>query len=112
MSIEEHVLTEKQQFWLKHVKACRESEQSMREYARIHDLDPASFYSAKSVLRQKGIIESTASGKPPLFQRARVAEARSLGRCRMVLPTGVALEFDAGTDPAWVAQLVRSLSAG
>ena len=108
MSTNEHTLTEKQRFWLEHVKACSESDQSMREYAKIHELDPGAFYSAKSVLRQKGVIESATSGKQPLFKKARVAD-RSLGRCRLVLSTGAALEFDAGTDPAWVAQLVRSL---
>jgi hypothetical protein len=110
MSANEHSLTEKQRFWLEQVKACNESGQSMRDYAEEHELDLGAFYSAKSVLRQKGIIEGTAPGKQPLFPKARLSEGRSLGRCRLVLPAGAALEFDAGTDPTWVAQLVRSLS--
>jgi hypothetical protein len=111
MSSHEHSLTDKQRFWLEHVKACNESDQSMREYAEARELDLAAFYSAKSVLRQKGIIEGKASDKQPLFTKARLSEGRSLGRCRLVLPTGAVLELDAGTDPAWVAQLVRSLGA-
>jgi hypothetical protein len=45
---------------------------------------------------------------PSLFQK--VALQNSPGTLRLVLPMGLTLEIDAGTDPHWVAQLVGALS--
>lgn len=102
-------LTAKQQFWFEHLKACAASGQSMRDYAEHHELDITAFYGWKARLRDKGLIEGTREARPRLFRKASVTGV-ALHRCRVMLPTGLALEFDAGAEPAWVADLVRALS--
>ena len=102
-------LTEKQRFWLEHLKACEQSGQLMRQYAKAHELKATAFYNWKSVLRRKGVLgERPAESR--LFRKAQVVDGRALGRCRVVLPTGLALEFDNSAEPAWVAELVRALA--
>ncbi len=109
MDTTEISLTDKQRVWLDHIRACEQSGQSMRQYAKAHELNVTAFYNWKSTLRRKGVLGDNPA-RPRLFQKARVVDGRGLGRCRVVLPTGVALEFDNSTEPAWVAELVRALA--
>ncbi len=55
MSVPEVPLTEKQRFWLDHVRACERSGQSMRRYAEEQGLEVAAFYNWKAALRRKGV---------------------------------------------------------
>jgi len=100
-------LTEKQQYWLDHVQACDRAGLSMRSYAEANGLSLTALYSWKATLRRKGALDAA---KPRLFQRATVVGGRTSGDCRLVLPSGLALEVGAGTEPEWVAELVRALS--
>ena len=109
MSLPEVTLTEKQRFWLEHLKACDQSGQSMRQYAQANELEVATLYSWKATLRRKGVIGERPA-QPQLFRKAHVVDGRGLGRCRVVLPTGLTLEFDSGAEPTWVAELVRALA--
>lgn len=101
-------LTAKQQFWFDHLKACAAAGQSMRDYAEHHGLDITAFYGWKAQLRRKGLIQPAGQARQPLFKKASVTGAARY-RCRVVLPAGLALEFDVGSEPAWVAELVRAL---
>ncbi|MFW6346903.1 MAG: hypothetical protein ACOC0M_11325 [Halomonas sp.] len=106
-------LTDVQRDWLRHARACDEAGTTMRAYATEHGLNLDAFYTAKGLLRRKGVLAPKASRsqpEPPRFAKARVVDGRGLGRCRVVLPSGLALEVDAGTDPAWVAALVGALA--
>jgi len=109
MSVPEVTLTEKQRFWLEHVRACERTGQSMRRYADEQGLEVAAFYSWKAALRRKGALGNTAQA-PQLFRKAHVVDGRSAGRCRLILPTGLTLEFDSAAEPAWVAELARALA--
>lgn len=102
-------LTEKQQFWLEHVRACDESGQSMRAYADANGLNAAEFYSWKATLRRKGAFVSKGASTG-LFRKAEIVDGHHLGRCRITLPSGIALDIEAGTEPTWVARLVSVLS--
>jgi hypothetical protein len=101
-------LTTKQQFWFDHLCACDRSGQTMKDYAQHHDLSVGAFYAWKKTLRRKGVIGTAPPAAPSLFQK--VALQNHSGTLRLVLPTGLTLEIDAGTDPHWVAQLVGALS--
>jgi transposase-like protein len=103
-----HPLTLKQQFWFEHLRACERSGQTMKDYAQHHDLSIGAFYAWKKTLRRKGVLGTSLPAAPSLFQK--VALQNSPGTLRLVLPTGLTLEIDAGTDPHWVAQLVGALS--
>lgn len=110
MTEDGNTLTEKQRSWLAHVQACREADTTMRAYATEQGLDVKAFYSAKALLRRKGILEPKARREKPRFAKAQVVDGRGVGRCRIVLPSGLALEIGDGTDPAWVAELVDALA--
>ena len=101
-------LTDKQRFWLEHIKACEQSGQSMSQYAKAQELNVTAFYNWKATLRRKGVLGER-SAQPRMFRKAHLVDGRALGRCRVVLPTGLTLEFDNSTEPAWVAELVRAL---
>jgi hypothetical protein len=104
-------LSEKQRVWLRHVRACAVAGISMRAYAAKHGLRVQAFYAAKAELRRSGVLDGArAHTEPPRFAKAQVVEACAIGRCRIVLPSGLTVELDAGTDPAWVAQLVGALA--
>lgn len=103
-------LTEKQQHWLGHVNACRRSGQSTRSYAEANGLSLAALYNWTSVLRSKGVLDAPVRGSGKLFRQAAVVDGGG-GRCHVVLPTGLMLEFDDRAEPAWVAALVQALSA-
>lgn len=109
MTEAEHLLTPTQRAWLQHVRACDEAGTTMQAYAAEHGLNLDAFYTAKGLLRRKGVLASTTRAERPRFARARVVEGRS-GHCRLTLPSGLALEIGDGTDPAWVAELVGALS--
>jgi hypothetical protein len=67
------------------------------------------FYRSKKSLRRKGLLApAAAKNTAPLFQQAHVM-ARAAGRCRLLHPSGLSLEFDVGADPLWLGQLLRAL---
>lgn len=103
-------LSDKQRFWLEHLQACEHSGLTMKAYAQANELSADSFYAWKSTLRRKGVVASAPAEASALFAEARVLDERR-GALRARLPGGTVLEFDAGTDPRWVAQLVRALLA-
>ena len=42
-------LTERQRYWLEHLRACGEG--SLKAYAEVHDLDVRALYEAKELLQ-------------------------------------------------------------
>ncbi len=102
-------LTEKQQFWLKHVQECDKSGLSMKAYAHANELSVSAFYTWKKALRRKGVIAGPQTDAPQLFRKAVVADS-SHAHARALLPSGMVLEFDDSTDPFWVAHVLRGLS--
>jgi len=49
-------LTEKQQYWLKHIEAIDKFDGTLKQYAADHSLVLQDIYSWKSQLRQRGVI--------------------------------------------------------
>ena len=106
---QEKSLTETQQYWLEHIHACSKSGQTMKAYAQANDLSASAFYAWKKTLRRKGVLEGPRTGEPPLFRQAVISDHRP-GRARVLLPTGIVLELETGTDPLWAGAMVRALS--
>ena len=63
-------LTERQQYWLKHIRACDDARQTSIDYAKAHGLKVKSLYSARKALAEKGALPPA---PPPVngFQRLR-----------------------------------------
>jgi hypothetical protein len=101
-------LTEKQQHWLTHIQSCEQSGLTMKAYAQQNGLNVSALYAWKKTLRHKGAIDAPESGAKPLFRKATVSDY-SPGRARLLHPCGLVLEFDVGTDPRWVASLLRAM---
>jgi hypothetical protein len=59
-------LTERQQYWLKHIRACDAAGQTTINYARAHGINVKSMYSARKALAEKGTLPCPEPGR---FQR-------------------------------------------
>jgi hypothetical protein len=88
-------LTERQRYWLEHIKACEASGQTAAEYAATQGVNARAMYGAKKVLVGKGVLPRTERVR---LQRVR-AEAVSRGsEWRVQLPNGVVVDFSGAVD--------------
>ena len=53
---DEASLTERQQYWLKHLRACEAAGKTTIDYARAHGINVKTLYSARKVLAEKGTL--------------------------------------------------------
>ena len=92
-------LTERQRFWLRHLRACEVSGQTSIDYARTHGLKVKSLYAARKALAEKGVLPPA---PPPVngFQRVQVVDPnRDSGKqWHIQLPNGLAVSFDGKVD--------------
>ena len=103
-------LTERQQFWLGHLRVCREQGQTLRGYAKAHGLSVSGLYTAHSTLNSRGVLSEPAPSAPT-FVPVRIAPDGAAFRVH--LPNGVVVEVPAhveGTACATVLDCVRSSS--
>ena len=105
-------LTERQQFWLRHLRACDLSGQTSIDYARAHDIKVKSLYAARKALAEKGALPPP----PPAtngFQRVRVVEdRRGMERqWHIQLPNGLAVSFDGKVDAAMLSLVLATAAA-
>ncbi|MEH6584860.1 MAG: hypothetical protein V7754_23270 [Halioglobus sp.] len=93
-------LTERQQYWLKHIRACDTAGQTSVDYARANGINVKSLYSARKALAEKGTLPPR---KAISFQKVQTPGGQSLSDnpWRIQLPNGVVVafggEFDAST---------------
>ena len=106
---DEACLTERQQYWLKHIRACDATEQTSIDYAREHGINVKSLYSARKALAEKGTLPSL---QPPRFHKAQVASdpIRTDSQWHIQLPNGVVIAFGGAVD-AKSLSLVLSTAA-
>ena len=102
-------LTERQHYWLKHIRACDAAGQTTIEYAREHGIKVKSLYSARKALAEKGALPPTPL---PHFQKVEIIGGRpaSENQWHVQLPNGLAVSFG-GTVDAATLSLVLSTAA-
>lgn len=102
-------LTERQQYWLKHIRACDAAGQTSIDYARAHGLNVKSMYSARKGLAEKGTLPRPQTNR---FQKAQVInDTRSLdSQWQIQLPNGAVVGFS-GTVDAVTLTLVLNTTA-
>ena len=86
-------LTERQQFWLAHIRACGNG--SLKAYAAAHDLRLGALYEAKSKLRRLGVLEpSSPRATSPRLVRVPAATRPPSPptMCRIHLRNGTVVE--------------------
>jgi hypothetical protein len=111
MSRTEHNrLTERQQYWLKHLRACEAANMTTIDYARKHGLNVKSMYSARKALAENGALPAV-PGSP--FQKVQVASANApLGsQWQVRLPNGAAVSFDGPINAATLTLVLNAAAA-
>ena len=85
-------LTERQQYWLKHLRACEAAGQTSMEYARTHGINVKTLYSARKALAKKGTLPRPQAIH---FQKVQTSTSQSSadGSWRIQLPNGVVVAF-------------------
>ena len=69
-------LTERQQFWLDHLRVCREQGHTLRGYAKAHGLSVSGLYTAHLTLKSRGVACPGSSSRS--HRAARCAPDRPL----------------------------------
>lgn len=101
----ESSLTERQQFWVLHLRACASRGQSLSAYAAEEGLSIGALYEVKSRLRRRGLWPVPS----PRFVRVQAATspAVSLSVYRVSLPNGVVVESAGGDLSAVLSAAAR-----
>lgn len=86
-------LTERQQFWLEHLRACAKANQTTKDYAQAHGLSVKAMYSARKDLAQRGTPKITAP-----FARVQVAPSPLTTQWSVQLPNGTTVSFSGAVD--------------
>jgi hypothetical protein len=103
-------LTERQQYWLKHIRACDVSGQTTIDYAREHDIKAKSMYSARKALAEKGTLPPA---QPTRFQKVQVmgGSPASENQWRVQLPNGLTVSFGGTVDAATLSLVLTTAAA-
>jgi hypothetical protein len=100
-------LTERQQYWLQHLRACASAGQTTIDYARAHGINAKSMYSARKSLAGKGPLPSLP--KSP-FQKVQVVnDSRTLeSQWQVSLPNGAVVGFSGRVDASTLALVLNT----
>ncbi len=98
-------ITERQQYWLEHLKSAQDTGSSLGEYAKANDLKVKDLYQWKTSLVKRGFLVSPGSAF------VAVKTKSSSAACSLVLPNGIRLEFQGSLSPELVKAMVTSASA-
>jgi len=100
-------LTNRQHYWLEHLRACEASGKTIAEYAVDHGVKVHAMYAGKKKLVEKGILPRTS---PARFRRAQVVDTIGGSEWRIQLPNGVSVAF-AGLVDAQALTIVLNTAA-
>jgi hypothetical protein len=102
--------TPRQRFWLEHLEACRTQGSALKAYALAHDLSAGALYAAKSDLKRRGALSSSAPpGMAPKLLPVHIA--RGAPMFRVLLPNGVVVEVPEYADGPCCRELLACASA-
>lgn len=88
-------LTERQQFWFEHLRACAKANQTTKDYAQAHGLSVKAMYSARKDLAQRGTPRRSIAAP---FARVQVAPSPSTPQWSVQLPNGTTVSFNGAVD--------------
>lgn len=101
-------ITERQQYWLDHIRAAAAFDGTLAEYARSAGLTPKELYSWKGILRRRELLDQPAASSASGFVRV-IAPAPPSG-VSLVLPNGVRLDCHGELGPEQLEALVLAAS--
>ncbi len=105
-------LTERQQNWLKHIRACDASGLTSIDYARQHGINVKSLYGARKALAKKGKLPPPAP-VAVTFQQVQVPGAGNDRHhpWQVKLPNGAAVSFGGPVDAATLSLVLSTVAA-
>lgn len=98
-------ITERQQYWLDHIKAATASDGTMADYAARHELKVGVLYEWKRKLRRLGLLPGKAP-KPAFVPVSSLPVAST--SCSILLPNGVRLQLAGDLDATTLGQLLSA----
>ena len=105
-------LTERQRFWLEHVRACDTAGQSTLEYAKAHGFESRAMYKARQLLVEKGAWSiKKADRKASRFPRVQVRSASVDNPWQVQLPNGVTISFSGDVNAKALSVVLKTAAA-
>lgn len=101
-------LTERQQYWLTHIRACDAAGKPSVEYARENDIEVSALYSARKALAEKGVLPKP---RPPRFQKATVVNATAAVQWQIQLPNGAMVGFSGEVNARSLDTVLRTVAS-
>jgi hypothetical protein len=99
MSAENSIhLTDKQQYWLDHIRQAQASDQSLRQYAHEQALSLKALYQYRWLLRKKGVLNEVAEA-PAFVKVAPPVAPAPYATVTVQFPNGIRVELT-GYDQA------------
>lgn len=104
---DEPSLTERQQYWLKHIHACDASGQTSIDYARAHGINVKSMYSARKALAEKGTLPRPQGSR---FQKAQLVSSPCSpdSQWHIQLPNGAVVTFGGKVDATTLSLVLNT----
>jgi hypothetical protein len=102
-------ITDRQQYWLDHIRAADTFDGSIADYARSEGLKPKELYSWKGILARRGLLGTEAAAESQAGFVRVIAPARPMGMS-LVLPNGVRLEWHGDLGSEQLEALVLTAS--
>jgi hypothetical protein len=101
-------LTERQQYWLKHIHACDAAGKPSVVYARENGIEVSALYSARKALADKGALPKPG---PPRFQKATVVDRTAGVQWQIQLPNGAMVGFSGEANAHSLETVLRTVAA-
>lgn len=99
-------LTERQRYWLAHIRRGREQRMSMAAYAREHGLNGTALYYWKKRLLELGVLSERVSAAD--FAAVRIQAGDGVC-CRIRFPNGAVVELGASMGGMELRQLLAAV---
>ena len=110
--IGEQALTERQRYWMEHLRACEAAGKTMRAYASESGIDARSLYGAKKRLVKGGVLAAEKRSGGVGFSRARVVGGAAPGSdCRVQFPNGITVTFSATVEDGALSKILGAVAA-
>lgn len=102
-------ITERQSYWLNHIKAAHGSEDSLVAYAATHKLKVKDLYQWKTLLARRGFLPSKQPESKFVAVSPPAPRALSSG-CQIILPNGVRLQFSGDLNSKTLHDILTTAS--
>ena len=106
----EQSLTERQRYWMDHLRACEATGKTMRAYASETGIDARSLYGAKKRLVKRGVLSAEKRSVGVEFSRARVLGVAAHGDCRVQFPNGITVTFSATVEGGALSKILSAVA--